>query len=190
MMAMRIQKPLAVIVAVVLTLLLTVAKATPAFAAETDTSVQSNEQFEVVEPKYEEDTNKYVTLPDAPPKEGYAFKGWSIDGGTELHQAGESIVNNDGHKLQLQPVYEAKVAAEKEPSAIDKRIMLTLCCLVIGIGTLAVGIFLLSHGKEVGLYMVYAAALFALVAFLKCLECLPLAIDEALSAYFREFRAL
>lgn len=116
-MVAKIKKPLAIIAAVALTLLLEVSMAVPAFAAESDMTVQSNEQFEVVDPKYEGDANNYVTLPDAPAKDGYAFKDWSIDSSTELHHAGESIVNNDGHKLQLQPVYEAKSAAPEATSA-------------------------------------------------------------------------
>lgn len=116
-MVAKIKKPLAIIAAVALTLLLEVSMAVPAFAAESDMTVQSNEQFEIVDPKYEGDANNYVTLPDAPAKDGYAFKGWSIDSSTELHHAGESIVNNDGHKLQLQPVYEAKSAAPEATSA-------------------------------------------------------------------------
>ena len=115
-MTVKIQKLLTVIAVVVLTLLLVVSTAVPAFAAETATA-QSNAQFEIVDPKYEGDANKYVTLPDAPAKDGYTFKGWSIDSSTELHHAGESIVNNDGHKLQLQPVYEAKSATPQATSA-------------------------------------------------------------------------
>lgn len=116
-MVAKIKKPLAIIAAVALTLLLEVSMAVPAFAAESDMTVQSNEQFEIVDPKYEGDANNYVTLPDAPAKDGYTFTGWSIDSSTELHHAGESIVNNDGHKLQLQPVYEAKSAAPEATSA-------------------------------------------------------------------------
>lgn len=116
-MVAKIKKPLAIIAAVVVTVLLVVSTAVPAFAAESDMTVQSNEQFEIVDPKYEGDANNYVTLPDAPAKDGYTFKGWSIDSSTELHHAGESIVNNDGHKLQLQPVYEAKSAAPEATSA-------------------------------------------------------------------------
>ena len=116
-MVAKIKKPLAIIAAVALTLLLEVSMAVPAFAAESDMTVQSNEQFEIVDPKYEGDANNYVTLPDAPAKDGYTFKGLSIDSSTELHHAGESIVNNDGHKLQLQPVYEAKSAAPEATSA-------------------------------------------------------------------------
>lgn len=116
-MFVKIKKQLAIIVAMLLTLLLVVGTAIPAFAAESDVTAQSNEQFEFVDPKYEGDANNYVTLPDAPAKDGYTFKGWSIDGSTELHSAGESIVNNDGHKMQLQPVYEAKVVAPVTTSA-------------------------------------------------------------------------
>ena len=64
-MTVKIQKLLTVIAVVVLTLLLVVSTAVPAFAAETATA-QSNAQFEIVDPKYEGDANKYVTLPDAP----------------------------------------------------------------------------------------------------------------------------
>ena len=117
MMTMKTKKPLAIIAAVVVTVLLVVSTAVPAFAAESDMTVQSNAQFEIVDPKYEGDTNSYVTLPDAPTKDGYTFKGWSVDGSTELYNAGEPIVNNDGHKLQLQPVYEAKSATPEATSA-------------------------------------------------------------------------
>lgn len=116
-MSMKFRKPFAVIAAVVMTVLLVVSTAVLAFAAESDMVAQSNEQFEIVNPKYEGDSNNYVTLPDAPAKEGYTFKGWSIDGGTELHDAGESIVNNAGHKLQLQPVYEAEVSSSEATPA-------------------------------------------------------------------------
>ena len=93
--------------AIILAVVVAISTMVPAFAAESDTA-QSNEQFEIVDPKYEGDTNNYVTLPDAPVKEMYTFKGWSVDGSTELHSAGESIFISDGHKMQLQPVYEAK----------------------------------------------------------------------------------
>lgn len=115
-MVVKIKKPLTIIATVMLTLLMAVSTAVPAFAEEFDTA-QSNAQFEIVDPSYESDTNNYVTLPDAPVKDGYTFKGWSIDGSTELHSAGESIVNNDGHKMQLQPVYKAKVVAPVTTSA-------------------------------------------------------------------------
>lgn len=92
---------LTLVAAIVMILLVAVLMAVPAFASESDMTTQNNEQFEIVDPKYEGDANNYVTLPDAPAKDGYTFKGWSIDSSTELHHAGESIVNNDGHKLQL-----------------------------------------------------------------------------------------
>jgi hypothetical protein len=107
---------LTLVAAIVMILLVAVLMAVPAFASESDMTTQNNEQFEIVDPKYEGDANNYVTLPDAPAKDGYTFKGWSIDSSTELHHAGESIVNNDGHKLQLEPVYEAKSATPETTS--------------------------------------------------------------------------
>ncbi len=115
----KLRKSLVIIAAVIMFLLLAVSTAVPAFAAESDMTVQSNEKFEVVEPKYEGDTNSNVTLPDAPVKDGYTFKGWSVDGSTELHNAGESIVNNDGHKLQLQPVYEVTTSEKVDDSSVS-----------------------------------------------------------------------
>lgn len=112
-MVMKIKKPLAVIAAVVLTLLLAVNTAVPAFAAESDTA-QSNEQFEIVDPKYEGDANDYVTLPEAPKKEGYIFQGWSVDGSTKLYDAGKTIANSDGHKMQIKPVYKATGAVHED----------------------------------------------------------------------------
>ena len=53
MMTMKTKKPLAIIAAVVVTVLLVVSTAVPAFAAESDMTVQSNAQFEIVDPKYE-----------------------------------------------------------------------------------------------------------------------------------------
>ena len=64
-MVVKIKKSLAIIAAVVLTLLFAVSTAVPAFAEESDTA-QSNAQFEVVEPEYNGDANDYVTLPKAP----------------------------------------------------------------------------------------------------------------------------
>ena len=68
-MTMKMKRPLAIIAALVMTVLLVVSTAVPAFAAESDTA-QSNAQFEVVDPKYEGDANNYLTLPNAPQKEG------------------------------------------------------------------------------------------------------------------------
>lgn len=207
-MVVKVKKPLAVIAAVVLTLLLAVSTAVPAFATESDMSSQSNAQFEIVDPKYEGDTNNYVTLPDAPTKDGYTFKGWSIDGSTELYSAGESIVNNDGHKLQLQPVYEA---ANKEPTkdydkltvsendeselqykapSSNKALMCSICCLVIGIGLFVVGlILLLTYGKNVGWFIAFVGILFLIAALIICLQSFSLAANEELSSYYLALRA-
>ena len=74
MMTMKIQKPLAIIAAVVMTLLLAVSTAIPAFAAETDMTAQSDEKFDVVEPEYNGDANDYVTLPEAPKRKDISSK--------------------------------------------------------------------------------------------------------------------
>ena len=113
-MIVNFRKTLAIIVTVVMTLLLVVSTAVPAFAAETDTSVQSDEKFDVVEPEYNGDANDYVTLPEAPKKEGYIFQGWSVDGSTKLYDAGETIANSDGHKIQIKPVYKATGAVHED----------------------------------------------------------------------------
>lgn len=112
-MVVKIKKSLAIIAAVVLTLLFAVSTAVPAFAEESDTA-QSNAQFEVVEPEYNGDANDYVTLPNAPEKEGYIFQGWSVDGSTKLYDAGETIANSDGHKIQIKPVYKATGAVHED----------------------------------------------------------------------------
>lgn len=112
-MVVKIKKSLAIIAAVVLTLLFAVSTAVPAFAEESDTA-QSNPQFEVVEPEYNGDANDYVTLPKAPEKEGYIFQGWSVDGSTKLYDAGETIANSDEHKIQIKPVYKATGAVHED----------------------------------------------------------------------------
>lgn len=113
-MVVKIKKSLAIIAAVVLTLLLAVSTAVPAFAAESDMTAQSDEKFDVVEPEYNGDANDYVTLPEAPKKEGYIFQGWSVDGSTKLYDAGETIANSDGHKIQIKPVYKATGAVHED----------------------------------------------------------------------------
>ena len=112
-MTMKMKRPLAIIAALVMTVLLVVGTAVPAFAAESDTA-QSNAQFEVVDPKYEGDANNYLTLPNAPQKEGYTFRGWSVDGSTKVYDAGDTIANSEGHKIQIKPVYKATGAIQED----------------------------------------------------------------------------
>lgn len=104
---------LTLVAAIVMILLVAVLMVVPAFAEESDTA-QSNAQFEVVEPEYNGDANDYVTLPKAPEKEGYIFQGWSVDGSTKLYDAGETIANSDGHKIQIKPVYKATGAVHED----------------------------------------------------------------------------
>lgn len=67
-----------------------------------------------MEPEYNGDANDYVTLPKAPEKEGYIFQGWSVDGSTKLYDAGKTIANSDGHKIQIKPVYKATGAVHED----------------------------------------------------------------------------
>lgn len=99
-MTIKTKKPLAIIAAVVLTLLLAVSTAVPALAAETaDTTTVSNPQIVYDEPDLGEDdtSDNGITLPEAPAKEGYAFQGWRVNGGSELYNAGD-VVLKDGSK--------------------------------------------------------------------------------------------
>lgn len=117
-MAMRIQKTLAVIVAVVLTLLLTVATAAPAFAAETagGTTTDGNPQIVYEEPDLGEGdaTDNFITLPGAPTKDGYTFHGWRVNGGSDLYNAGDVVVKDGNEEMHLQPVYEATTSAKED----------------------------------------------------------------------------
>lgn len=108
-MSVKIQKPLAVISAVMMTMLLVVSTAVPAFAAETATSTtDSNPQIVYDEPDLGEDdtSDNGITLPEAPEKEGYTFQGWRVNGGSDLYDAGDVVVKNDSAELHLQPVYK------------------------------------------------------------------------------------
>lgn len=127
---------LTLVAAIVMILLVAVLMAVPAFASESDMTTQNNEQFEIVDPKYEGDANNYVILPEAPEKEGYIFQGWSVDGSTKLYDAGEKIANSDGDKMQIKPVYEAIGAAnerlEETSATLKNWIVIGLVMLVGG----------------------------------------------------------
>ena len=114
-MVMKIEKPLTIIAAVVMTLLLAVSTAVPAFAAETaDTATDSNPQIVYDEPDLGEDdiSDNGITLPEAPAKEGYTFQGWRVNGGSDLYNAGDVVAKNGSEELHLQPVYEADADAK------------------------------------------------------------------------------
>ena len=133
-MTMKIKKPLAIIAAVMMTLLLAVSMAVPAFAAETATSTtDSNPQIVYEEPDLGESdaTDNCITLPDAPTKEGYSFRGWRVNGGSDLYDAGDVVVKDDGEEIHLQPVYErAKSDTATEVKKKDSLIEIAVACLV------------------------------------------------------------
>lgn len=121
-MSVKIQKPLAVISAVMMTMLLVVSTAVPAFAAETATfTTDSNPQIVYDEPDLGEDdtSDNGITLPEAPEKEGYTFQGWRVNGGSDLYDAGDVVVKNDSAELHLQPVYKAATGVTTEDKSVS-----------------------------------------------------------------------
>lgn len=121
-MSVNFRKTLAIIAAVVLTLLLAVSTAVPALAAETaDTTTDSNPQIVYEEPDFGESdaTDNYITLPDALAKDGYTFKGWRVNGGSNLYSAGDVVVKDGSEEIHLQAVYEAKTATPEAAFAPD-----------------------------------------------------------------------
>lgn len=135
-MTMKIKKPLAIIAAVMMTLLLAVSMAVPAFAAETATSTtDSNPQIVYDAPDLGESdaTDNYITLPDAPKKDGYIFKGWRVNGGSDLYDAGDVVVKDDGKEIHLQPVYEqAKSDTATEVKKKDSLIEIAAAACLVG----------------------------------------------------------
>ena len=116
-MVVKIQKPLAIIAIVGMTMLLAVSTAVPAFAAETSTTAtDSNPRIVYEEPDLGENgaTDNYITLPDAPEKEGYTFRGWRVNGGSDLYNAGDVVVKDGSEEMHLQPVYEAATGAKAD----------------------------------------------------------------------------
>lgn len=55
-----------------------------------------------------------ITFPEAPAKEGYAFQGWRVNGGSELYNAGDVVVKDGSEEIHLQPVYEATTSAKAD----------------------------------------------------------------------------
>lgn len=116
----KLRKSLVIIAAVIMFLLLAVSTAVPALAAETaDTTTDSNPQIVYDEPDLGKDntSESYITLPDAPAKEGYTFRGWRMNGGSDLYNAGDVVVRDDNEKMHLQAVYEAKTVTSKATCA-------------------------------------------------------------------------
>lgn len=118
---------------VVVMLLVAVCLEVPAFAAEMATSVaDSNPQIVYEEPDLGESnaTDGYITLPDALAKDGYIFRGWRVNGGSDLYNAGDVVVKDGSEEMHLQPVYEADTSAKadnnsagstaEEPNLLDE----------------------------------------------------------------------
>lgn len=119
-MVTKMRKPLALITVGFLNLLLAVSTAVPAFAAETSTSAtDSNPQivYDVPDLGESDATDNFITLPDAPEKDGYIFKGWRVNSGSDLYNAGDVVVKDGSEEMHLQPVYEAKTVTSKATCA-------------------------------------------------------------------------
>ena len=121
-MLIKFGKPLSIIAAVLMTLLLAVSTAVPALAADTaDTATDSNPQIVYDEPDLGEGSasDNCITLPDAPAKDGYIFKGWRVNGGSDLYSAGDVVAKDGSEELHLQAVYEATTATPEAAFAPD-----------------------------------------------------------------------
>ena len=131
------RKPLAIIAAVVLTLLLAFSTAVPVFADTTETVADNNPKIMCEELDLGEidATDNYITLPDAKQKDGYIFKGWRVNNDTVLHGAGDVIVKDDGNELHIQAVYEAKTNNIKTEEMLYSVALLSMCMSLILIFT-------------------------------------------------------
>ena len=69
-----------------------------------------------------------LTLPDAKRKEGYYFKGWSVNGGTDLYQSGFTLPIKAGEKVTLRPVY---VSTKEADDFFNKCLFAAGICLVM-----------------------------------------------------------
>lgn len=107
--------------AIILAVVVAISTMVPAFAAETTggTMTDGNSQIVYEEPDLGESdaTDNCITLPDAPTKEGYSFRGWRVNGGSDLYNAGDVVAKNGSEELHLQPVYEAKTVTSKATCA-------------------------------------------------------------------------
>lgn len=121
--------------AIILAVVVAISTMVPAFAAETTggTMTDGNSQIVYEEPDLGESdaTDNCITLPDAPTKEGYSFRGWRVNGGSDLYDAGDVVVKDDGEEIHLQPVYErAKSDTATEVKKKDSLIEIAVACLV------------------------------------------------------------
>lgn len=107
-MAAKLRRSLAILASVVVTLLLAIITAIPAFAAEAANATPENgQQIAYEEPEFlnEERGDNFIILPDAPKKEGYTFSGWRVNGSTNLYSSGKEVSVKAGEKVTLTPVY-------------------------------------------------------------------------------------
>lgn len=135
-MVMKIKKPLAVIATVTMSLMLAVSTVVPAyamdpaqyiaimgpaFAAAANAETDNNPQIVYDEPDLGESgiTDNYITLPDVPAKDGYTFKGWRVNGGGELYNAGDIFIKDGSEEIHLQPVYEAATGVTTEDKGVS-----------------------------------------------------------------------
>lgn len=98
--------------AIVLAVAVAIGAVVPAYAATSDTDTKQNEQTETATGDYDTSTvyqwgsDDFLTLPKAEEKNGYLFRGYSLNGDTKLVQAGETVKIESGEKATtVRPIY-------------------------------------------------------------------------------------